>query len=100
MVTAKKLINSGELQNTLRTLLGHNLVAVRAHGRNLLIELLIAKDTSEIIARLTEIGPNSYVASFRSHTGRWEKLPGEGSLTDMAKLIVDNLGAYLDPGNY
>ena len=97
---SKKQTEASELQSTLRDLLGHDLVTVRSHGRNLLIELLVEKDSNETIARLTEIRPNSYAAFFYTHTGRWERLPGDGSLTDMAKFVVDSLGPYFDPLNY
>jgi hypothetical protein len=97
---SKKLTEAIELQGTLRGLLSNDLVTVRSHGRNLLIELLVEKDCHETIARLTKIRPNSYAVFFYTHTGRWERLPGEGSLTDMAKFVVDSLGPYFDPINY
>jgi hypothetical protein len=100
MATPKKLIDAVELQNKLRGLLGHNFVTVRPHGRNLLIEVLVEKDITETIARLSEIHSNFYTVFFRTHTGRWEQLPGEGSLVDMAKFVVDSLGPYLHPDNY
>ncbi|RCJ08360.1 hypothetical protein DDK22_11445 [Cupriavidus necator] len=33
-----------------------------------------------MVARLTELARNRYGAAFRSHSGRWEPLPGAGSL--------------------
>ncbi|MBB5405338.1 hypothetical protein QF000_000032 [Paraburkholderia atlantica] len=52
------------------------------------------------MARLTELGRNRYSAAFRSHTGRWEPLPGTGSLDEMTEVIVTLLQPYLQPDNY
>ncbi|MDO9568213.1 MAG: hypothetical protein U1A81_08875, partial [Hydrogenophaga sp.] len=50
----------------------------------------------DTIARLTELARNSYSAAFRSHTGRWEPLPGTGDLATVADLVVSLLGSYLE----
>jgi hypothetical protein len=42
---------------------------------------LLAADT---VARLTEIGRNSYESAFRWYTGRWEPLPGSGNLPEVS----------------
>jgi len=47
--------------------------------------------------RLTELARNSYSASFLSHTGRWEPLPGIGDLATVANLVVSLLGPYFEP---
>jgi hypothetical protein len=52
-----------------------------------------------VVARLTELGRNRYGAAFRSHSGRWEPLPGTGTLDEMAQLVVALLEPYLQPGN-
>ncbi len=54
-------------------------------------------DTVDTMARLTEIGRNSYEAAFRSHTGRWEPLPGTGNIIEVAVMVVALLAPYLDP---
>lgn len=53
-----------------------------------------------VVARLTELARNRYSAAFRSHTGRWEPLPGTGSLDEMAEVLVTLLQPYLQPDNY
>ncbi len=54
-------------------------------------------DSVDTIARLTELARNSYSAAFRSHTGRWEPLPGTGDLATVADLVVSLLGPLLRP---
>ncbi len=54
-------------------------------------------DSINTIARLTELARNSYSAAFRSHTGRWEPLPGSGDLATVADLVVSLLGPYFEP---
>ena len=39
------------------------------YGKHLLIQMNRG-DTADTVARLTEIGRNSYESAFRSHTGR------------------------------
>lgn len=53
-----------------------------------------------VVARLTELGRNLYGAAFRSHSGRWEPLPGSGPLDEMAQIVVTLLEPYLQPDNY
>lgn len=87
--------NEIELQNKLRELLGHDQVKVHASGAHLLIEL-IEDDKPETIARLTLVRPNLYVAAFKTHRGRWEPLPAEGDILEVAELVVDMLRPYFD----
>ena len=87
---------AAELQRQLATLAGHALVQVKPYGKHLLIQMH-RDDTVDTIARLTELGRNSYSSAFRSHTGRWEPLPGTGDLTTTADLVVSLLGPYFDP---
>jgi hypothetical protein len=54
-------------------------------------------DTVDAVARLTEAGRNTYTSAFRSHTGRWEPLPGTGDLAETADLVVSLLAPHLDP---
>jgi hypothetical protein len=73
-----------ELQRQLCSLLGHEQVVTQAYGRHLLIKRL-DDDESTVVARLT---------------GRWEPLPGTGSLDEMAEVVVTLLQPYLQPDNY
>lgn len=91
--------HAAELQRQLRSLLGHEQIVTQAYGRHLLIKRL-DDDESTVVARLTELGRNRYGAAFRSHSGRWEPLPGMGSLDEMAHVIVTLLQPYLQPDNY
>jgi len=88
-----------ELQRQLRTLLGHDQIVTQAYGRHLLIKRLENGDPI-VVARLTELGRHQYGAAFRSHSGRWEPLPGSGSLNEMVELVVTLLQPYLQPDNY
>lgn len=90
--------HAAELQRQLATLTGHDLAKVRPYGKHLLIQM--QRDESvDTIARLTEIGRNTYSAAFRSHTGRWEPLPGSGNLATTADLVVTLLAPYFDPNS-
>lgn len=88
---------AAELQRQLATLTGHELVQVKPYGKHLLIQMR-RDDTVDTIARLTELGHSSYYSSaFRSHTGRWEPLPGNGTLATTADLVVSLLSPYPNP---
>ncbi|MFC4525005.1 hypothetical protein, partial [Cupriavidus pinatubonensis] len=78
---------AAELQQQLRTLLGHEQIITQAYGRHLLIKRLDDEEPS-VVARLTELGRKRYGAAFRTHSGRWEPLPGTGTLDEMAQLVV------------
>ena len=54
----------------------------------------------DTVARLTALTSRSYTAAFRSHTGRWDRLPDEGTREEMIQLVVEMLGPYLTPENY
>ncbi|WP_244223075.1 hypothetical protein [Cupriavidus lacunae] len=86
------------MQQQLRSLLGHEQIITQAYGRHLLIKRLDDEEPT-VVARLTELGRNRYGAAFRNHSGRWEPLPGEGPLDEMAELIVTLLQPYLQPDN-
>ena len=90
---------AAELQRQLRSLLGHEQIVTQAYGRHLLIKRLDDEE-STVVARLTELGHNRYSAAFRNHTGRWEPLPGTGSLDEMSELVVTLLQPYLQSDNY
>ena len=87
---------AAELQRQIATLTGHDLAQVKPYGKHLLIQMH-RDDSVDTIARLTEFARNSYSSAFRSHTGRWETLPGSGDLATTAELVVSLLGPYLDP---
>ena len=89
---------AAELQRQLATLTGHALAQVKPYGKHLLIQML-REDHVDTIARLTELGRNSYSAAFRSHTGRWEPLPGSGDLATTADLVATLLAPYFDPNS-
>ena len=54
----------------------------------------------EPVARATPLGAGEYGLSFRSHTGKWERMPITGPLDDLAKAVVDTLGPYLEKWNF
>jgi hypothetical protein len=87
--------NEIAVQDKLRALLGHDQIEVHSSGTHLLLQL-IEEDTSETVARLTKIGPNLYGAAFRTDKGRWEPLPVEGDLLEVAEIVVDMLRPYFD----
>lgn len=94
---------AAELQRQLATLTGHQRARVKPYGKHLLIQMHgdgseseKNDDSVDTVARLTELKHNSYSSAFRSHTGRWEPLPGTGDLATTAALVVSLLGPYLD----
>ena len=91
-------IKAAELQLLLATLAGHGLAHVKPYGKHLLIQMRRG-DSSDTIARLTETARNTYSSAYRSHTGRWEPLPGTGNIATAAELVVTLLAPYFDPHN-
>jgi hypothetical protein len=82
--------------------MGHQRARVKPYGKHLLIQMRSdggddVDDSVDTIARLTELARNAYSAAFRSHTGRWEPLPGTGDLATVAELVVSLLGPYFEP---
>ena len=98
MPTFEAKAKAAELQRQIATLTGHDLAQVKPYGKHLLIQMH-RDDSVDTIARLTELARNSYSSAFRSHTGRWEPLPGTGDFATTADLVVSLLGLYLDPNN-
>ena len=96
MPTFEAKAKAAELQRQIATLTGHDLAQVKPYGKHLLIQMH-RDDRVDTVARLTELARNSYSSAFRSHTGRWEPLPGTGDLATTADLVVSLLGPYLDP---
>jgi hypothetical protein len=66
---------------------------VRARGLHLVIE---HGEGDDGVARLTPLGGQTFGASFRTHTGRWEPMPVSGPLQDVVPELVNVLGPYLD----
>ena len=98
MPTFEAQRKTAELQRQLAVLTGHQRVQVKPYGKHLLIQMH-RDDTVDTIARLTELGRNSYSSAFRSHNGRWEPLPGIGDLATTAASVASLLAPYFDP-NY
>lgn len=89
--------STAELQRHLAALTGHEHARVRPYGKHLLIQMH-RDDAIDTVARLTEVAPQKYTAAFRSHTGRWEPLPGSGAdLKQTAELVATLLAPYLEP---
>src|SRR5437899_11061251 len=88
---------AAELQRQLATLTGHNQASVRPYGKHLLIQMHRDDDVVDTVARITELARNAHSSAFSSHTGRWEPLPGTGTLAETAELVVTLLAPYLDP---
>ena len=89
--------SSAELQRHLAELTGHDHARVRPYGKHLLIQMH-RDDAIDTVARLTEVARNKYTAAFRSHTGRWEPLPGPAAdLKQTAELVATLLAPYLEP---
>ena len=93
------MLDAAGLERRLQERLGHQQVKVRPQGRHLLIQMDLGEEV-ETVARLTLIRGRIYGAAFRSHTGRWDPLPDEGSRDEMIEAIVSQLGPYLTPENY
>lgn len=72
---------------------------VRVRGPHLYVEIHDNAGTGQVIARATEIRTNLYTASFRSHNGRWDPLPLEGTVREVAEGMVHLLGPFLHPYN-
>ena len=89
--------NAAELQRNLVELTGHAAAHVRPYGKHLLIQMH-RDDSVDPVARLTEVARDKYTAAFRSHTGRWEPLPGPAAdLKQTAELVTTLLAPYLKP---
>lgn len=77
---------------------GH--VRVRPYGQHLRVEARCHDGKYDLIARATALGASCYEVSFRSHTGRWDPLPGEGSLETVVNTLTEELGPFLDASNF
>lgn len=95
MPTLDAQAKAAELQRQIATLTGHELARVKPYGKHLLIQMH-RDDGVDTVARLTELARNAYSSAFRSHTGRWESLPGTSDLATTANLVVSMLSPYLE----
>jgi len=86
-------------QDELQQRLGHDQVHVKAYGSHLLIQMEVNGER-DTVARITRIDAKTYGVAFRTHSGRWEPLPEQGSLEEIVVLVVEDLGPYLLPDNY
>ena len=93
------VVDAEEVQKNRRERLGHAQIHVKPYGRNLLIQMEDSESV-ETVARLTRINNKTYCAAFRTHTGRWEPLPDEGTRDEMLEVVLDEFGPYLVPENY
>jgi len=98
-MSLKDLKISNELEKTIKTLVGHDQIVVNPYRGYFLIQIVV-DNTPETIARLFEIRPNLFEAAYQTEKGRWESLPGEGNLSDMASMVVDMLGPHFDVNSY
>jgi hypothetical protein len=57
--------------------------------------LIVYADESPV-ARLTPLDRDTFGLGFHRHTGRWESMPFNGSLTEMADTVVQTLAPYLE----
>jgi hypothetical protein len=93
------LLGAADVEKTLRTRLGHEAVTVKPYGKHFLIQI-DDDGQPDTIARITQLDSRTYGAAFKSHTGRWDPLPDEGTRDEMIAVVVEELGPYLDPANY
>jgi hypothetical protein len=71
----------------------------RVDVRALRGHLHIYAGDGEAVARATPLGGGHFGLSFRSHTGRWERLPFAGSIEQIAQDLVRALAPYLEVGS-
>ncbi len=74
-------------------------VTIRAQGHHLVVEVDDGSGAKDPTARATSLGGGLYGVSFRSHTGRWEPVPIQGTLEDVAEALTVEFGPYLDQDN-
>ena len=59
---------------------------VRVHGDHLILGREADHETDDRV-KLTKLGPKSYGLSVKRHTGRWERTPFAGSMTDVVVAV-------------
>lgn len=90
--TPVSALEADTLQRALHGLGDYAHVVVRAERGHLNVFI----DDGAPVARATPIDTTQYGLSFRSHTGRWEKMPFVGDLIPLAHDLVTALGPYLE----
>jgi hypothetical protein len=88
------------VRNKLLTLGDFSHLQLRRDKEHVLIEQPGPPDDPEdrfAVLRLTPIGGFRFGLSLARHTGRWEKLPIAGVLTDVLEQAVAMLGPWLAP---
>lgn len=90
---------AGRLERLVRDRGDYAHVTIRAQGNHLVVEVDDGSGAKDQTARATSLGGGLYGVSFRSHTGRWEPVPIQGTLEDVAEALTVDFGPYLDRGN-
>ncbi len=90
---------ASDVEIKIRKILGHDGVTVKPYGRHFLIQM-DDNGQPDTVARITQIDSKTYGASFKSHIGRWDPLPDEGTCDEMIAVLAEELGPYFDPANY
>lgn len=85
------------LQSFLQTHCKNPQVTVRIHGHHLYVEIRDNGGSKRIIARATEARGDVYSASFRNHAARWDPLPLEGVIEEIAAGMGTLLSPFLNP---
>mgnify|MGYP001817630884 CR=1 FL=1 len=65
-------------------------LSVRAHGENLILgreEEVRGERVVDDRVRLTRLSKSTWGLSVKRHTGRWERTPFAGSMTEMVETI-------------
>lgn len=73
---------------------------VRVHGKNLILgrEETYGEATDRVdMVRLTQRSRSEYGLSYRRHTGRWERMPFEGTMAELVKLLQESLTHVVAP---
>ncbi len=72
----------------------------RAHGKNLIMgrEDTYQGTTENVdMVRLTRQSQSKFALSYKRHTGRWERLPFTGDMTELVKLLQGSLSHMVAP---
>ena len=70
---------------------------VRAHGDNLIVARPTEGPDRDDRVRLTRLGASSWGLSVKRHTGRWERTPFAGSMSEMTDVIWSFLQHVVAP---
>ncbi len=73
---------------------------VRVHGKNLILgrEETYAGATDRVdMVRLTQRTRSRYGLSYKRHTGRWERMPFEGTTAELVELLQEGLTHMVAP---